>query len=216
MKTIIVTSQKGGSGKTTLCAHLSVEAERCGDGPTWIIDTDKQGTLSEWHDRRGAPAPQRADIPHGQLQDALKAIAGRGGEWVFVDTPPTATEQNATLMGLADLVLIPVRPSPADLWAVSATIEMAQDARRPFLFVISQAKANASITAQTVAALSHYGPVAATFVADRVTYASAMTDGRSAAEFGARASSAKEIAGLWSDVKTTLATQTTKRARRKS
>src|ERR1700731_990656 len=60
MKTIIVTSQKGGSGKTTLAAHLAVEVERAGDGPAWLIDTDKQATLSLWHERRESEKRQRS------------------------------------------------------------------------------------------------------------------------------------------------------------
>jgi chromosome partitioning protein len=60
MKTIVISSQKGGGGKTTLTALLSVEAERAGDGPAWLIDTDQQGTLSQWHERREAEKPERA------------------------------------------------------------------------------------------------------------------------------------------------------------
>ena len=72
MKTIIVTSQKGGSGKTTLATHLAVEAERKGDAPAWLIDTDKQGTLSLWHERREAETPQRADLPFSRLEAASR------------------------------------------------------------------------------------------------------------------------------------------------
>lgn len=201
MKIIVVTSQKGGSGKTTLCAHLAVEAERVGDSPAWLIDTDKQGTLSVWHDRRDAETPQRAEVSLSQLEGALSALASRGAAYCFIDTPPTISEQNAAILEIADLVLIPVRPSPADLWAVAHTVALAQEAGKPFLFVITQAKVNASITAQTVAALSHHGRVAKTFIADRVPYAAAMTDGHSASELAGRGQAAQEIEGLWLDVK---------------
>lgn len=200
MKTIVVTSQKGGSGKTTLCAHLAVEAERAGDSPAWLIDTDKQGTLSAWHERRTADVPQRAEITLSQIEGALTALANKGAAYCFIDTPPAISEQNAAVLKLADLVVIPVRPSPADLWAVAHTVSMAQEANKPFIFVITQAKANASITAQTVAALSHHGRVAKTFVADRVLYAAAMTDGHSASELG-RNQALQEISNLWQDIK---------------
>lgn len=72
MKTILITSQKGGSGKTTLAAHLAVEAQRDGKSQVFIIDTDKQGTLSLWHERREAETPQRADLPFSRLADGLK------------------------------------------------------------------------------------------------------------------------------------------------
>jgi chromosome partitioning protein len=98
-------------------------------------------------------------------------------------------------------VLIPVRPSPADLWAVSETVALVKDAGKPFLFVITQAKSQATITAQTVAALSHHGRVAQIFIADRVPYAGAMTGGRTAPELSPKGPAAEEISGLWSVVK---------------
>ena len=201
MKTILVTSQKGGSGKTTLAAHLSVEAERCGDAPAWLIDTDKQATLSLWHDRREAETPQRADVPFIQIDAGLGALADRGAAYCFIDTAPTISEQSAALMILADLVLIPVRPSPADLWAVSETVAQVKAINRPFLFVITQAKSQASITAQTIAALSEHGRVAQSFVGDRVPYAMAMTSGQTAPEMDSKSPAAKEIAALWMNVK---------------
>lgn len=201
MKTIVVTSQKGGSGKTTLAAHLAVEAERVGDAPAWLIDTDKQGTLSLWHERREAEMPQRADVPFPRLAAGLQALADRGATYCFIDTAPTISDQSVALLRLADLVLVPVRPSPADLWAVAETVELVKQTGKPFLFVITQAKPQASITAQTIAALSQHGRVAQAFVADRVPYAVAMTGGRTAPELSSKSHAAAEIASLWVDVK---------------
>lgn len=201
MKTIISMSQKGGSGKTTLVAHLSVEAERAGDGPVWLIDTDEQGTLSQWHERREAETPQRAEMPFARLRDGLASMAARGAAWCFIDTAPTISAQSSQLIELADLILIPVRPSPADLWAVSETVSLVKSAGKPFLFVITQAKAQASITAQAIAALSQHGRVAETFIADRVPYAGAMTGGRTAPEVAPRGAPAEEISKLWVNVK---------------
>jgi chromosome partitioning protein len=201
MKTIVITSQKGGSGRTTLAAHLAVEAESTGDAPAWLIDTDKQGTLSLWHERREADTPQRADVPFARLADGLEALASRGAAYCFIDTAPTISEQSASLVRLADLVLIPVRPSPADLWAVSETVALVKEAGKPFLFVITQAKPQATITAQAIAALSQHGRVAQSFLADRVPYAMAMTGGRTAPELSAKSPAAQEIAALWLDVK---------------
>jgi chromosome partitioning protein len=201
MKRIVAASQKGGSGKTTLCAHLSVEAERQGDGPVWLIDTDKQGTLSQWHERRTAETPQRAELPFAQLAGGLSLLEKRGAAFCFVDTAPAISDQTAAIIDLADLVLVPVRPSPADLWAVSQTIELIRQVNKPFLFIITQAKPQAIITAQAVAALSHHGRVAQSFITDRVSYAAAMTDGRSATELSHRSPCVQEITGLWADVK---------------
>ena len=119
MKTIVISSQKGGGGKTTLTALLSVEAERAGDGPAWLIDTDQQGTLSQWHERREAEKPERAEVPFAELGSSLPTIGKQhGGAFCFIDTAPTISDQTAAIIALADLVLIPVQPSPLDAWAI--------------------------------------------------------------------------------------------------
>lgn len=201
MKTIVVNSQKGGSGKTTLCAHLSVEAERVGDGPVYLIDTDPQGTLSTWHEHRVAETPRRVEVSLGSLASGLQQLRDLGATYCLIDTAPSRTDANAALFRLADLVLVPIRPSPSDLWAASATVALLKDAGIPFLFVLNQAKANALITAQAAAALSHHGPVAQTFIADRVPYAAAMTDGRTSIELSPKGPAAQETAALWAYIK---------------
>jgi chromosome partitioning protein len=204
MKTIVINSQKGGSGKTTLCAHLAVEAERAQDGPAFLIDTDPQGTLSTWHEHREAETPQRVEVPLAQLGAGLEVLKARHASYCFIDTAPTRTDENTALFHLADLVLVPIRPSPSDLWAAAATVAILKDAGIPFLFILTQAKANASITAQAAAALSHYGPVAETFIADRVPYAAAMTNGRTAIELAPKGPAAIETAALWKNIKACL------------
>jgi chromosome partitioning protein len=105
------------------------------------------------------------------------------------------------LFRLADLVVIPVRPSPADLWAVSATVEQLKADNVPFVFVLNAIKSAASITAQAAAALSHHGRVAQTFVADRTAYAAAMVDGSAAQELQPRGPAAREMADLLVNIK---------------
>lgn len=204
MKTILINSQKGGSGKTTLCAHLAVEAERVGDGPVYLIDTDPQGTLSTWHEMREAEAPRRVEVPLQDIASGLAQLRQRNAAYCLIDTAPTRTDENAALFRLADLVLVPIRPSPSDLWAASATVALLKDAGIPFLFVLTQAKANASITAQAAAALSHHGPIAQTFIADRVPYAAALTNGRTAIELLPKGPAALETAALWVNIKACL------------
>lgn len=204
MQTIVINSQKGGSGKTTLCAHLAVQAERAGDGPVFVIDTDPQGTLSTWHEKREAEAPQRAEVALADIAAGLRQLEQHKAAFCFIDTAPTRTDENVDLFRLADLVLVPIRPSPSDLWAAAATVALLKEAGIPFLFVLTQAKANASITGQAAAALSHHGPVAETFVGDRVPYAAAMTDGRTAIELASKGPAAVETLALWKNIKSCL------------
>jgi len=199
MKTIVIQSQKGGSGKTMLAAHLAVEAERSGDA-AWLIDTDRQATLSQWHERREAETPQRMDVPLERMADGIKKIGDQGASYCFIDTAPSLSEQNIALLERADLVIIPVRPSPSDLWAVAETVSRVKASGKPFVFVITQAKPQANITAQAIAALSQHGRVAQAFISDRVAYASAMTGGNTAPEI-AKGQAAQEVSELWKEIK---------------
>ena len=90
-----------------------------------------------------------------------------------------------------------------ELFAVGATFTLLAWAFT-HLFVLTQAKSNASITGQAAAALSHYGPVAQTFIADRVPYAASMTDGRTAIELTTKGPAALETASLWKNIKSCL------------
>ena len=129
MKTILITSQKGGSGKTMLAAHLSVEAERKGD-PAWLIDTDRQATLTRWHERRQRDTPRLGEIRFEKLGMGLDRLRESGAAYCFIDTSPTISNQTSSLLRFADLVLIPVRPSPCDLWAVIADGIPGQECRQ--------------------------------------------------------------------------------------
>lgn len=204
MQTIVINSQKGGSGKTTLCAHLAVQAELAGDGPVFMIDTDPQGTLSTWHEKRAAELPQRVEVALANIDTGLALLKKHDAAYCFIDTAPTRTDENIGLFRLADLVLVPIKPSPSDLWAAAATVDLLKQAEIPFLFVLTQAKANATITGQAVTALSHHGSVAETFVVDRVSYAAAMTDGRTAIELNNKGPAANETASLWANIKACL------------
>lgn len=201
MKTILITSQKGGSGKTMLAAHLSVEAERKGD-PAWLIDTDRQATLTRWHERRQRDTPRLGEIRFEKLGMGLDRLRESGAAYCFIDTSPTISNQTSSLLRFADLVLIPVRPSPCDLWAVIETVFLVKNADRPFRFIVTHAKPQALITAQAIAALSEHGRVGQTFISDRVAYAAAMTGGSTAPELMPKGTAAREIEGVWAEVKT--------------
>lgn len=228
MQTIVFNSQKGGSGKTSLCAHLAVEAEHSEDGPVFLIDADPQATLTIWHEKRAAEKPHRIETALADLfkpnrsetPDEREERIGRirvelaralrvldethGAEFCFIDTPPTREDEIVELFRVADLVLVPVRPSPSDLWAVAATVALLKQTGTPFLFLLNQATLNANITAQAVAALSHHGPVAQNIIGMRVPYAAAMTDGHTAPELAGKGPAASEMSGLWMNIKACL------------
>ena len=200
MKVLVLASQKGGAGKTTIAAHVAVAAELGGAGPAVLIDTDPQGSLSAWWNSREAGTPALASATLAELPEKLAALAKAGFKLAVIDTPPAITEAIRDVVKLADLVLIPTRPSPHDLRAVGSTVDIAQEVARPFAFVVTQAKPTARLTVQAVAALSAHGAVAPAIVHDRVDYAAIMVDGRTLQETDPKGRSASEIVALLSFV----------------
>jgi chromosome partitioning protein len=179
VQTIVVASQKGGSGKTTLSRNLAVAV---GDDVA-LIDTDPQGSLTSWWNRREAETPILANINDG-ISATLKALEEAGMKMVIIDTRPSAHAFVADLIALADLVIVPVRPTPDDLDAVGATLDMIEGAGKNFVFVVSQAKKRTKLAVETVPALAQHGKVSPIIVHDRVEFPTAALDGRGVVEVG--------------------------------
>jgi chromosome partitioning protein len=197
MYTIVAASQKGGSGKTTLSGHLAVEAVRQGAGDIALIDTDPQGSLAHWWNVREAAQPNfvKAGLP--DLENALAELDRMGTRIAIIDTPPAITQSISSVVAHADLVLVPTRPSPHDLRAVGATVDIAERHGKPVVFVINAATARARITSESAVALSQHGMVAPVTIHHRVDFAASMIDGRTVGEVLPHSQSAREITELW-------------------
>jgi chromosome partitioning protein len=197
MHVVVLASQKGGSGKTTLSGHLAVEADKAGIGPVALIDTDPQGSLAQWWNAREAPTPHFAQAGVLELDEALGHLERAGMKLVVIDTPPAITASIARVVAHADLVLVPTRPSPHDLRAVGATVDIAEKHNKPLVFVVNGATARARITGEAAVALSQHGTVAPVTLHHRVDFAASMTDGRTVGEAAPKSQSSKEIRDLW-------------------
>ncbi len=198
MKVVVLASRKGGSGKTTLAGHLSVEAERAGNGPVALIDIDPQGSLADWWNKRAALAPHFVQTTLSSLSDDMARLTDMGVELLIVDTPPALDESVRTMVGHADLVVIPTRPSPHDLRSIGATVELAEELGKPQVFVVNGATPRARITNEIVTILSQHGMLAPVIVHQRVDFAASMIDGRTVMELSGETRSGDEIARLWS------------------
>jgi chromosome partitioning protein len=200
MSTIVINSQKGGSGKSSLCRVLSVEAIKTHPEAVYLIDLDPQGTLKQWHEVRENENPKRVEIPIEPLGNNLASINNMGAKYIFIDTPPQASEHLDDVFALADLVIIPVKATPDDLKAAAVTVNRLKSLSVPFIFVVNQAISNTNITSQAIAALSHHGAVAETLIVNRVSYPASFVDGRTPQEIESKGSAAKEIAKLWINI----------------
>ena len=129
MYTIVVNSQKGGCGKSMLVKHLSAEAERCGDGPVYVIDTDPQGAPALWHKKGASERPGHLDVEFMRLDAGLEIIRKKGAAFCIIDSGAGRLEDSSDLFKLADFIVVLVQPSEDDLDAIPATMERVKAAR---------------------------------------------------------------------------------------
>jgi chromosome partitioning protein len=200
MRVLAMASQKGGSGKTTLSGHLAVQAQLAGSGPVVLIDIDPQGSLSDWWNERDTEYPAFAQTTVARLAADLEILRQQGFRTAVIDTPPAITMAIQSVIQVAELIVIPTRPSPHDLRAVGATVDLCERAGKPLIFVVNAATPKARITSEAAVALSQHGTVAPVTIHHRTDFASSMIDGRTVMETDPKGKSAAEVAQLWNYV----------------
>lgn len=202
MRTIVLAATKGGVGKTTLTAALAVAA--VADGSTVaLIDADPQQSLAVWHLGRGEPA-NPALIGEARQDVVSRHVAASRGkyEWCFIDTPPAMVTIIESCVRLADLVVIPIRPSPLDILAVDPILELCGEHERASLFVLNQTTPRSTYTEQAAKELRKDGTVYEGEIGSRQSYAISMVRGLTAPETERSSGAAKEeIDALWKAIK---------------
>lgn len=198
MRVLALASQKGGSGKTTLSGHLAVQAERAGAGPVVLIDIDPQGSLADWWNEREAETPAFAATTVARLAGDLETLRQQGFKLAVIDTPPAITVAIQSVISVSELIIVPTRPSPHDLRAVGATVDLCERAGKPLIFVVNAGTPKAKITSEAAIALSQHGTVAPITIHQRTEFAASMIDGRTVMETNPEGRSAQEVEQLWS------------------
>jgi len=196
MKTIVLHTPKGGSGKSTLSRELAVALSLAGETVA-IADLDPQGTTRGWYDRRKAETPIVIGV------DAIGKAEDAGVTFLIVDTPPghihdprpTDKPLLSRLIATADIVLVPVRPTPDDLLAAAPIARtLTKNPPKKWAFVLSQVPSRSRFTFPAVRQLAALGIVAPDHIGLRADYPSASIDGMAAVEFSGKAG--KEIKHL--------------------
>lgn len=201
MNVVVFASRKGGSGKSTLTAHIAAHVAKP-SRPTLVIDADPQGSLSLWHEIRGGEHPALRRATRG-LDEAVRQARREGYEWAFIDTPPNKSSVVADAVRLATLVVIPARPSVFDIAAVTDTIALCRELRKPYAVAINAAPAKrndveAAIVADARAGLTGIkAPVWSGQITQRSDLCFALGAGAGAKEFDRDSLAAAEIAQLW-------------------
>ena len=200
---LTVAQQKGGAGKTTLVAHLAVAFTQLGKSVA-TIDIDPQGSLTAWHAARGNGGSANG-LTHSQITGWRTAAEAdrlaRSHEVVLLDSPPHAETEARIAVRAARLVIIPVQPSPMDVWATRPTIDLAAAERVPVLLVLNRVPPRAKFVEDLVGDMAALGAaIATTRLGNRVSYASALISGRSVTETGRASRAAQEVRDLAAEV----------------
>ncbi|MCK2056988.1 AAA family ATPase [Methylobacterium sp. 37f] len=198
MRILVLASQKGGSGKTTIAASLAVAAAQSGERIV-VVDLDPQGSLAEWGQLREVKDIVFRSVPPGKLDEWITATRKvEKVDLVIIDTAGTFGKEVDTALRHADLCLVPVRPSAFDLRAAGPTVERIRVLDRDFGFVLNGTNpVTPARTADAVAALEVGGAVAPP-IADRTDFRDAAATGLGVTEITPNGKAASEIKALWS------------------
>ncbi len=215
-KVITIAQHKGGAGKTTLSAQLAA-ALGLTDAKILIIDVDPQGSLTEWHKVRSQTLGRKNKITLFQTQGwkmmrELPRIQ-REFDYIIVDTPPHAESESSIAIRLADLVLMPMQPSPLDVWACAPTIKIILQEKKPLMLVMNRLPAKSRLNDTIMDKLNGMSvQVARSTLGNRVAFASSMMQGLGVGEFDPRGMAAAEMADLLKEIKKHKAIKPEKKA----
>ena len=203
MHTIVLATQKGGSGKSTLAIGLALAAMQQGH-TVRLIEATGHGTLSNWKRRRVEAEPRVEPVTSADdVEQRLEIFDRNGVTLTIIDTAGGVSAITTSAVRYADLVLIPARPSPADIEATAPTLSLVRAWRKPFAFVVNQTPirgqrvGHAAATLSDEAALDLSDVLAQPFIVMRNDHQDALGAGLAVTEYAPAGKSAEEIRHLW-------------------
>ncbi|HEX5958088.1 MAG TPA: ParA family protein [Hyphomicrobiaceae bacterium] len=204
LRVITLANAKGGVGKSTLCSALAVRAAKDSKRVA-LLDLDPQESLASWWTRRGRTRnPKLHEVE--ATTEAIELLISEGWEWVFVDTAPAKIDLIEPGIAVADLVVIPIRPSAFDLEQASIIVELCEIHSKPHAFVVNQATADTKLTRTAIRYLEEIGGrvIKKPVITYRPAYMAALTVGKSGPEVDKAGTARAEIEELWAAVNKVL------------
>lgn len=185
MKVISLINHKGGVGKTTLCTNLA-HALKIIDDPRALkmVDADPQGSLRDWYDVGKCDFGEVIIADKGKVLRDLTKLSSDVA-YLLIDTPGKMGETLGEALAMSDMVIIPLQPSPYDVWATQDTIDLVKAAmsanpRLRAMFLLNQAIPNSAVNSDVLNALKEYAPKIKTFeqaIGRRVAFNKSARDG---------------------------------------
>lgn len=205
---VALLNQKGGVGKSTLALHLAGQWARDGKRVT-LVDADPQASALDWSQQRSREGLPRLFGVVGLARDTLHREApelARNADHIVIDGPPRVAGLMRSALLAADLVLIPVQPSPFDGWASAEMLALINEASiyRPEIvvrFVLNRCAARTVLARETAETLAdHDPPVLSSTIGQRIAFAASAQSGRLVFEHDDTAPAAREIAALTAEI----------------
>lgn len=194
---ITIAQQKGGAGKTTLAAHLGVILSEYGLKVA-MLDVDPQGSLTHWYKIRESVdqselAPLTFVSCTGVRISSEIARLKKTHDFIIIDSPPHADTEARNAIRYANLVIIPMQPSPLDLWATQATLKMAKQERVAVKMVLNRVNPQAKLSQRMQTEMKE---LSLSLFGNRVAFADALLAGKGVTEKAYASAAAKEIEAL--------------------
>lgn len=208
MHVIAVLNQKGGSGKTTIATHLA-RALQLDGADVLLVDSDPQGSARDWAAVREDQPVTVVGIDRPTIERDIKHVARK--DFVVIDGAPQAADLAVSAIKAASFVLIPVQPSPYDIWATADLVELVKqrievtDGKLQAAFVVSRAIKGTRIGSEVTQALAGYGlPILESRITQRVSYPGTAAAGTTVMDMDPASDAAAEVRALAAELKQKL------------
>lgn len=206
MTIVAVLNQKGGSGKTTLSTNIARALQK-GGNKVLLVDSDPQGSARDWHAASNGALVPVIGLDRPTLDKDIKAVL-QGYDWIIIDGAPQLVDMSVAAIKCADIVLIPVQPSPYDIWASEDLVDVIKERQKiangqpKAAFVISRQITNTILGKEVREALNGYEmPIFKCGTFQRITYAKTATSGSTVIDVEPSSEAAKEITLIINELK---------------